>query len=77
MYKCNDISFLETYWQDLLTIDLLRFIDITYVKQLTLIISFDPSTNPMKMAFSLLIKQMRILNRIVASLGLKLRVAWL
>lgn len=59
------------------SVDLWRFIDSTDVEPFTLIISFDPPTNPMKVVFILLIKQMRILKLILVSLGLKLRVAWL
>lgn len=56
------------------SIDLLRFVDTTDAEQFTLIISFDPSTNPIKEDF-ILIMQMRILKLIVVSLGLKLRIA--
>lgn len=51
------------------SIALLRFIDTIDIEQFTLIISFDPSTNPMKVAFILLLMQMRILKLIVVSLG--------
>lgn len=56
------------------SIDLLRFIDPTDAEQFTLIISFDPSTNPTKEDF-ILIMQMRTLKLIVVGLGFKLRIA--